>query len=321
MLAFVGALVVSSVIGVAPAAANAGKVLVFTGTAGTANDANAAATTALQALGTAGDYTVDTTADATKIAAANLAGYRAVVFVNSAGDVLDAAQEADLQSYVQGGGGFVGIGETAKLEEGDAAFFDTLIGLTGASRTTAASAVSSQDVEFLDRVHPATKDLPHARQGPRPTTTTPGPRTRPARCTPSPACGSTRSRAAHRSPTTRSRASPATATTLQPQQERALSWCRDVQQGRSFYTGLGQTAASYDATLSKHLGAAIQWAAGMVRGNCKATINSNYQVTRLTPPNPTDRGRDANVWARSTASRWRRTAASSTRAAPSASRA
>ena len=73
---------------------------------------------ALQAAGTAGDYTVDVTSDATKIAAANLAAYRAVVFVNSAGDVLNAAQEAALQAYVQDGGGFVGIGETAKLEEG-----------------------------------------------------------------------------------------------------------------------------------------------------------------------------------------------------------
>ena len=27
----------------------------------------------------------------------------------------------------------------------------------------------------------------------------------------------------------------------------------------------------------------------MVRGNCKATINSNYTATRLTPPNPTPR--------------------------------
>ena len=81
------------------------------------------------------------------------------MFVNSAGDVLNAEQEAALQAYVQDGGGFVGIGETAKLEEGGNAFFDTLIGLTGASRTTAASAVSAQDVEFLDRVHPATRDL------------------------------------------------------------------------------------------------------------------------------------------------------------------
>ena len=138
-------------------------------------------------------------------------------FVNSAGDVLDAAQETDLQSYVKGGGGFVGIGETAKLEEGNA-FFDTLIGLTGAPRTTAASAASTQDVEFLDRVHPATRDLAALVQGAlrqllpvdqQPDG--PGPHRR-ARAL------QHASRTARRSPTTRSRASTGTSNTLQPQQ-------------------------------------------------------------------------------------------------------
>src|SRR4051794_30903185 len=130
------ALLIGGAIGTATASANAGKVLVFTGTAGggPASDATTAGVTALQALGTAGDYTVDVTADATQINAANLANYRATVFLNSAGDVLNDAQEADLTSYVNNGGGFVGIGTTAKLEEGKPNF-DKLLGLTGASRT------------------------------------------------------------------------------------------------------------------------------------------------------------------------------------------
>ena len=157
----------------------------------------AAAASALQAPAPPVTTRSTSTADAATINAANLAGYRAVVFVNSAGDVLNAAQEADLQSYVQGGGGFVGIGETAKLEEGaTASFFDTLIGLTGATRTTAASAVSSQDVEFLDRVHPATRDLPMLAAARNDNyyqwTTTPR-----ARSTPSRASASTRSRRRH----------------------------------------------------------------------------------------------------------------------------
>src|SRR3954471_21213446 len=128
--------------GGAPASADAGKVLVFTGTAGTVNASTADAASAIQALGAANDFTVDVTNDATKISTTNLANYRAVTFVHSAGDVLNADQESSLQGYVQGGGGFVGIGETAKLEEGNA-FFDQLIGLTGAARTSAA-AVSAQ---------------------------------------------------------------------------------------------------------------------------------------------------------------------------------
>ncbi len=135
-LAVAGSLLVTAAIGVAPAMADNGKVLVFTGTAGTANPVSATAASAITALGTANSFTVDTSSSAADINATKLAGYKAVVFVNSSGDVLDTAGETALQSYVQGGGGFVGIGETASLEQGNT-FFDTLIGLTGASRTVA----------------------------------------------------------------------------------------------------------------------------------------------------------------------------------------
>ena len=119
-----------------------------------------------------------------------------------------------------------------------------------------------------------------------------------------------------------------TTNTIQPQLERALSWCRDVQQGRSFYTGLGGTAAAYgDGAVKKQLLGAIQWASGMARGNCKATINTNYTATRLTPQNPAAEPGPARrhagpnaLRARSTAWRSPRTVACSTPAARSASR-
>ena len=61
-----------------------------------------------------------------------------------------------------------------------------------------------------------------------------------------------------------------------------ISWCRDYQGGRSFYTGMGRTAAGYgQADLKKHLLGAIQWSAGLVRGGCKATILSNYSTERV----------------------------------------
>ena len=43
------------------------------------------------------------------VTAANLARYAAVVFLSVTGDVLNADQESALKSYVQGGGGLVGI--------------------------------------------------------------------------------------------------------------------------------------------------------------------------------------------------------------------
>ncbi|MDA0161185.1 ThuA domain-containing protein [Solirubrobacter ginsenosidimutans] len=261
-------------------------MLVFTGTAGTANPVSADAANAIKALGTTNNFTVDTTAAATDINATKLAGYRAVVFVNSSGDVLDTAGESALQSYVQNGGGFVGIGETALLEQGNA-FFDQLIGLTGAARTAGAATTSSQDVEFLDRVHPATKALPLLKKDYTDSwyswTNNP--------------TGNVHTVARVRfnrvpdgSTVTNDAVTRFTGTTNtnQPQLERPVSWCRDIQSGRSFYTGLGGTTAAWsDSDITGHILGAIQWASGMTRGNCKATITSNYRTTRLTPPNPT----------------------------------
>ena len=287
---FAAALGVSLTLGASTAAADVGKVLVFTGTAGTPNEASATAAAAIQAAGAANDYTVDVTADAGQITNANLAGYRAVVFVNSAGDVLSPEQEAALQAYVQDGGGFVGIGETAKLEEGGNSFFDTLIGLTGNPRTSG-NDEGTHDVEFLDRVHPATRELDQVTRN----------RTDRYYAWTNNPTGQVHTVARLRT----GRLPDGTSVThdtlinrwtggqanvgnnLQPQTNRALSWCRDIQSGRSFYIGMGQTLGAYDDALKKHIGAAVQWAAGMVRGGCKATINSNYTMTRLTPSNPT----------------------------------
>ena len=44
-----------------------------------------------------------------------------------------------------------------------------------------------------------------------------------------------------------------------------VSFCKDYQGGRSFYTALGNTAASFDASLPTHLKGAINWAAGQSR--------------------------------------------------------
>ena len=284
LVACLGALIVTAVLGSTPAlAASTGKVLVFTGTAGTLSSGSADAATAIQTLGAANNFTADTTADATQINAANLANYRAVVFVNSSGDVLNASEETDLQNYVQNGGGFVGIGQTAMLEQGGAAFFNTLIGLTGNPRVTAAgTATSTQDVEFLDRVNPATRNLPALLTAHNDTwyTWTANP------------TGQVHTVARVRFNSIPDGSSVPndtiqTNTTNQPQLERAASWCRDVQAGRSFYTELGANQGAYaDANITKQLLGAIQWAGGWDRGNCKATITSNYKSTKITPTNP-----------------------------------
>jgi type 1 glutamine amidotransferase/glucose/arabinose dehydrogenase len=282
-LALLCAALLACAAGASPALANAGKVLVFTGTTGTANPVSADAASAIQALGAANDFTVDVTADAAQVNAANLAGYRAVVFVNSVGDVLNAAQETDLQNYVQTGGGFVGIGDTALLEQGGAAFFNTLTGLA-ATRVSGTATVTPQDVEFLDRVHPATRNNPMLWKGVSEKWYT---------------WGTNPTGTVHTVARVRFNSIPdgssvtndavRAATTNQPQGARAAAWCRDVQMGRSFYSEIGGSTTQWaDQNVRRLTLGGIQWAAGMVRGNCKATINSNYSATRLTPPNPSN---------------------------------
>ncbi len=92
------------------------KVLVFHGPSDARTDAGVAA---LEAIGAANDIDVDATANATAFTAGNLAGYRAVVFLNTSGNILDTAQERALEGYIEDGGGFLGIGETAEAEEGN----------------------------------------------------------------------------------------------------------------------------------------------------------------------------------------------------------
>ncbi|TDC40121.1 DUF1080 domain-containing protein [Micromonospora sp. 15K316] len=66
-----------------------------------------------------------------------------------------------------------------------------------------------------------------------------------------------------------------------------ISWCQDYDGGRSFYTGMGRTEASWttDTQFQNHLAGAIKWTTGMVRGDCQATIASNYRIERLTATN------------------------------------
>ena len=230
-------------------AQDGGKVLVFQGPADPTTDPGVAA---IKALGAENDLTVDATADAASLTAENLATYRAVVFLNTAGNLLGTAQENAVQSFVNGGGGFLAIGSAAQGEIGSDAF-NTLLGAR--PKTDSPTAVTEQTVAIGDRVHPSTRDLPLTlnrsdswyQWQTRPTGTV------------------------HTVARYHAVNAPAGDGTDVGGTDHAISWCRDLQNGRSFYTGMGRTAGSYgEANFKKHLGGALQWTAGLVRGGCKA---------------------------------------------------
>jgi type 1 glutamine amidotransferase len=100
----------------APGAAPAGfRVLVFTRTAGFRHASIADGLAAIRDLGREHGFAVEDTADAARIGP-GLAAYRAVVFLSTTGDLLDPGQQAALERYVRGGGGWVGVHGAADAE-------------------------------------------------------------------------------------------------------------------------------------------------------------------------------------------------------------
>jgi glucose/arabinose dehydrogenase/type 1 glutamine amidotransferase len=231
-----------------------------------------AGTEALERLADQGGFSLHATQDPAEFTADRLARYRAVVFLNRSGDRLSPSQEAAFQGYIEAGGGFVGIGEAAEAEPG-VPFFDGLIGARPSAASS--SATTEQTVAVGDRVHPATAHLPLELSR---TDVWYQWQTRPT--------GAVHTVARYHAPD-----APAGDGTNVGGTDHPISWCRDFQGGRSFYTGMGRTGASYaEAGFRGHLLGAIQWAGGMVRGNCKATIYSNYQSTRVVSGGPVSTG-------------------------------
>ncbi len=90
-------------------AAAPARVLVFSRTAAFRHSSIPAGRIAVQKLGQERGFVVDTTEDARYITEDSLRHYAAVVFLSTTGELLDRAQQLDLQRYIQAGGGFVGI--------------------------------------------------------------------------------------------------------------------------------------------------------------------------------------------------------------------
>jgi glucose/arabinose dehydrogenase/type 1 glutamine amidotransferase len=240
------------------------KILVFHGPVAAQSDPVTQAVKAIQQLGKQNHFTVDESQDPASFTEANLAQYRDVVFLSADSVTLTADQESAFQSYIRAGNGFVGIHDAARAQP-DSTWFT---GLIGTRPTTSPDNVQQAVVEVSDQVHPATKDLPlewtrsdqWLNWSPNPVYTVHTvARVRERSYVPGPGANGW---------------------------DHPISWCRDYDGGRSFYTGMGRTDASYrDPRFMGHLLGAIGWTSGMVRGDCQATIASNYQLTRLTQPN------------------------------------
>jgi type 1 glutamine amidotransferase len=246
-LAVVGAALVTAVTGVTSSACATDEsytVLVFSKTAGFRHESVPAGIAAIRALGTANDFAVDATEDATTFTTESLARYAAVVFLNTTGDVLDAGQQAAFESYIGGGKGFVGV-HAATDTEYDWPFYGSLVGAYFERHP----AIQPARVVVEDRAHAATAHL-----GPDWTRTDEWYSFR-----------------------TNPRSSVHVLASLDESSysgggmgDHPITWCQHVSGGRSFYTGFGHTIESYaEAAFRALLLGGIRWAAGRTATDCR----------------------------------------------------
>ncbi|MFJ8857546.1 ThuA domain-containing protein [Streptomyces sp. NPDC102451] len=220
-------------------------VLVFSRTAGFRHSSIDEGVTALRELGKANNFTVTATEDAAAFNSANLAGYEAVVFLSTTGDVLNAAQQTAFEGYIEAGGGYVGIHAAADTEY-DWSWYGGLAGALFRSHP----AIQPATVEVEDRAHDATAHLGPTWQR---TDEWYDYRTNPR---------TTAHVLASLDESTYSGGAMG--------DDHPIAWCKDYRGGRAFYTGGGHTEDSYtDPSFRRHLLGGIRWAARLAEADCR----------------------------------------------------
>lgn len=134
------------------------RVLVFSKTAGFRHSSIEVGVVATQKLGRVHGFAVDATEDAGAFTDRNLSRYRAVVFLSTTGDVLDAAQQKAFERYIRAGGGYAGI-HSATDTEYEWPWYGRLAGAYFASHPNNPN-VRKGTFRVLDRSHGSTQGLP-----------------------------------------------------------------------------------------------------------------------------------------------------------------
>ncbi|KRA52193.1 Crp/Fnr family transcriptional regulator [Pseudoxanthomonas sp. Root65] len=234
------ALVLASLPLASPARAESpDRVLIFTKTAGFRHDAIPTAVATLKTLAADAGMVADHTEDAQAFTADNLARYRVVIFASTTGDVLDATQQAAMETFVREGGGFVGVHAAADTEY-DWPWYGRLVGAYFRNHPPGLQSTHVQperDGKPAGERWPVTDELYNYRANPRPWVRV-------------------------------------VATVDEREYEggqmgddHPIAWCHAFDGGRSWYTGLGHDATVYDdANVIAHLRRGLAYAAGRADG-------------------------------------------------------
>jgi type 1 glutamine amidotransferase len=179
---------------------------------------------------------VDTTREASVFSTENLKQYKVVVFLNTTGDILNDAQQAAFEKYIQSGGGFVGIHAATDTEYGWP-WYNKLVGACFLSHPPNQQVAV---IRVVNKNNPATQFLPE---------------------------GWIRTDEWYNfkdiSPDIKVLAylDETTYKGGQNGEKHPFIWCHEFEGGRAFYTGVGHREDNYDELLlQKHLLGAIKWA-------------------------------------------------------------
>ncbi|MBN8876089.1 MAG: ThuA domain-containing protein [Sphingobacteriales bacterium] len=103
------------------------RVLIFCKTAGFHHNSIPAGIKAIERLGMQNGFRCDTTTDSLQFNKRNLKKYSAVIFLNTTGNVLNEEQQKVFEQYIHSGKGFVGI-HAASDTEFDWPWYNQLVG-------------------------------------------------------------------------------------------------------------------------------------------------------------------------------------------------
>lgn len=137
-----------------PNEASAPRLLAFSKAAGFRHKSIPVALDAIDQLGAANDIIVDRSENAADFTDSNLANYDAIVFVSTTGDFLNTDQQAALQQYIRGSGGYAGV-HAASDAENNWPWYGQLVGAFFDRHP----AIQQATIKVEDKNHPSTEHL------------------------------------------------------------------------------------------------------------------------------------------------------------------
>lgn len=219
------------------------SLLVFTKTSGYRHDSIAAGTEAISEFAQGSGLGITVTESTDPFTDEGLAGFGAIVFLSTTGDLLDEAQESALVRFIRGGGGFVGIHAAADAEYGWP-WYGQLVGARFANHPPG---LHQATATVRNREHPSTRALPER-----------WPRT---------------DEWYNFEENPRGRVNVLVTldeTTYQggTMGDHPIGWCQNFEGGRSFYTGGGHSSEAFSEPLFReHLFGGIRWSLGLAAGD------------------------------------------------------